>query len=405
MKNQPHSHKSRLATKISGQISLFSLVIVLVMACGMPVSVTPANTPIASTDTRSSVPATAIASPEITGLPDNLTATLEMPLPLLPTETAAPPPTDTPTNTPTDTLTPEPTATDIPTETPLPTPPPEIIPDITVRFAVIGDYGLDGLPLENVSNLIKSWDPDFIITTGDNNYPSGEADTIDENIGQYFHEYIAPYQGRYGEGAAFNRFFPTLGNHDYETPGAQPYFDYFVLPGNERYYDFSWGPVHFFALNSDPNEPDGVGRSSAQAAWLLGSMAVAPEPWKIVYMHHAPYTSGEHGNTDWIQWPFRDWGADAVISGHDHSYERLNIGDLPYFVNGLGGGPRYNISRDISGSESQYDSDYGAMLVTATIEWITFEFINIDGEVIDRLTIEAVTLDEEVLLPLVMAYR
>ncbi len=82
--------------------------------------------------------------------------------------------------------------------------------------------------------LIKNWDPDLIITTGDNNYPDGAADTIDENIGQYFHEFIAPYKGSYGEGAQENRFFPSLGNHDWHSPDAQPYLDYFTLPGNER---------------------------------------------------------------------------------------------------------------------------------------------------------------------------
>jgi hypothetical protein len=65
-----------------------------------------------------------------------------------------------------------------------------------------------------------------------------------------------------------NQFFPTLGNHDWYTPGAQPYLDYFHLPGNERYYDFVWGPVHFFAIDSDENEPDGVNQSSVQAKWL-----------------------------------------------------------------------------------------------------------------------------------------
>lgn len=63
----------------------------------------------------------------------------------------------------------------------------------TTRFAVIGDYG-SGRPQEqDVANLVKSWNPDFIITTGDNNYPNGEASTIDPNIGQFYHDFIYPY--------------------------------------------------------------------------------------------------------------------------------------------------------------------------------------------------------------------
>ena len=70
-----------------------------------------------------------------------------------------------------------------------------------IVFAAIGDYGLAGQPLLDVSNLIKSWNPDFIVTLGDNNYPDGAAWSIDDNIGQYFHEYIFKYKGKYGEGS------------------------------------------------------------------------------------------------------------------------------------------------------------------------------------------------------------
>ena len=62
-----------------------------------------------------------------------------------------------------------------------------------IRFAVIGDFGDAGSDEEAVASLVDSWNVDFIITVGDNNYPDGEASTIDENIGQYFHQYIYPY--------------------------------------------------------------------------------------------------------------------------------------------------------------------------------------------------------------------
>ncbi len=58
-----------------------------------------------------------------------------------------------------------------------------------IRFAVIGDYGLASQGEQEVANLVKSWAPSFIVTTGDNNYPSGAASTIDENTGQYYHDF------------------------------------------------------------------------------------------------------------------------------------------------------------------------------------------------------------------------
>ena len=274
----------------------------------------------------------------------------------------------------------------LPTRTPLPvdmlastmTPKP-----LAVKFAVIGDFGLDGVAEADVATLVHSWQPDIIITVGDDNYPSGAADTIDANIGKYYHDYIFPYIGTYGPGADVNRFFPTLGNHDWYTAGAQPYLDYFTLPGNERYYDFVWGPVHFFALDSDENEPDGFLAGSVQAAWLQQGLAVSTSPWNIVYMHYPPYSSGAHGSISWMQWPFAAWGADALLAGHDHLYERLLVDGIPYFIDGTGGGSLYNFGTPVPESQFRYNANFGAMRVTASETEMLFEFYNRVGKLID----------------------
>ena len=260
-------------------------------------------------------------------------------------------------------------------------------PNTLTRFAVIGDYGLSKGPERDVANLVKSWEPDFIITVGDNNYPDGTAETIDENIGQYYGEFIYHYVGDFGDGSDVNRFFPILGNHDWTTAGGQPYYDYFTLPGNERYYDFVWGDVHFFALNSDSREPDGVGLSSVQAQWFREKIAGSSAPWKIVYMHHPPYSSSGDGSITWMQWPFKEWGADAVMTGHSHVYERLIVGDFPYFINGLGGGPRYSFDSSIPSSQVRYRDEYGAMLVDANPELLVFHFITRGTEILDAYEI------------------
>ncbi len=252
-----------------------------------------------------------------------------------------------------------------------------------MRFAVIGDYGWGGAAEAEVAALVHSWQPDIIITVGDNNYPVGAAEVIDEHIGQFYQDYIFPYTGSYGPGAAENRFFPTLGNHDWYTEGAQPYFDYFTLPGNERYYDFTWGPVHFFALNSGDIEPDGVNSGSIQAAWLEERMTVSASPWQVVYFHYAPYSSAYHGSIDWMRWPFAAWGADAVLSGHDHAYERLLVEGIPYFVNGSGGAGIYNFNDPLPETQFRYNADNGAMLVTASEAEMLFEFYSRTGELVD----------------------
>ncbi len=272
---------------------------------------------------------------------------------------------------------------------------------INFQFAVIGDYGADSTAEGDVADLVKSWTPDFILTTGDNNYNDGSADTIDKNIGQFFHEFIHPYKGIYGDGAQVNRFFPSLGNHDWRTTDVNglpdPYLDYFTLPGNERYYDFTWGLVHFFIIDSDQHEPDGYEWDSDQAKWLQAKLANSAYQWKIVVMHHPPYSSGEHGSASWMQeWKFAEWGADVVLAGHDHTYERISPpNDILYFVNGLGGKSIYGFPGDVLGSQLQYNEDYGAMLADVSLGKIRFQFINRQREVID---------DFELVKPLTFIY-
>ena len=197
----------------------------------------------------------------------------------------------------------------------------------TIRFAVIGDFGSGDDHESDVAVLVKSWNPEFITTTGDNNYPDGKASTIDANIGQFYHGFIFPYTGSYGAGATANNFWPVLGNHDWNTAGAVPYLNYFVLPNNERYYEFVRGPVHFFMIDSDDHEPDGNTSNSTQATWLKNKLAAANEPWKLVFLHHTPFSS--RTSTTALQWPYRQWGATAVIAGHAHVYERVMKSGFP----------------------------------------------------------------------------
>ncbi|MEO8210428.1 MAG: metallophosphoesterase [bacterium] len=251
------------------------------------------------------------------------------------------------------------------------------------KFAIIGDFGYEGANELNVSILVKSWNPEFIITLGDNNYDYGEQSTIDPNIGQYYSQFIYPYIGNYGSGDTVNRFFPSLGNHDWDTDSASPYLNYFTLPGNERYYDFIKGDIHFFVLDSDPREPDGTDSNSVQALWLKNSLASSTQQFNLIYFHHPAYTSGRNGNFVYMQWPFKRWGADAVFSGHDHTYERIYFDGLTYFVNGLGGRSIDYFNAPITGSVIRYNDNYGAMLVDSYEDSLTFRFYSISGNLKD----------------------
>lgn len=287
------------------------------------------------------------------------------------------------------------------TTAPGPTPAPyrvSLTQPAATHFAVIGDFGKAGVGEGQVATLVQSWKPDFIITTGDNNYPAGAAETLDDNVGQYYHDYIefdATYRGRYkDQGSLTNRFFPALGNHDWHNVvGVRPYLDYFKLPGNERYYQFSAGPVDFFALDSDEHEPDGNTANSVQATWLRAALKASTAAWKIVYMHHPPYSSGQHGSNAWMHWPFATWGASLVLSGHDHDYEHIAIDHMTYLVCGLGGAEIDTFAAPPHVPQSNmdvgYDKQLGAMDVRATADEMHLRFVTIDGEEIDSFRLRA----------------
>jgi predicted phosphodiesterase len=274
-------------------------------------------------------------------------------------------------------------------------------------FAVIGDYGSNDDHERAVARLVVSWNPVFVIAAGDDYYAkAGGTGTgrYDESTGAYYGRWlkdITTIGHRLPVGtAAVNAFFPALGNHDYSDalPAPQTYLTYFDLPGtgfssssgNERYYEFVEGSVHFFVLNSNSAEPDGTSSRSRQAAWLKRALAASTSVWNVVYDHHPPYSSDStHGSTTSMRWPFAAWGADVVISGHAHTYERVMRDGIVYFVNGLGGAQRYGFGAAISGSVSRYDANWGAQVATASETTLTFEFRSVGGARVDRYVLTA----------------
>jgi len=258
-------------------------------------------------------------------------------------------------------------------------------------FAVVGDFGGNGAGESEVASLVASWLPAYIVTTGDNYYSvAGGAGSgrYDLSVGMHYNAWVKDNRpGNAGSlGAApTNAFFPALGNHDYfgSPPSADTYLSYFTLPGdgfrntsgNERYYDYVEGPIHFFALNSNTEEPDGVTATSKQARWLKRELAASTSRWNIVYDHHPPYSSDtNHGSVTYMRWPFAKWGADAVFSGHSHDYERIERDRITYVVDGLGGVSRYAFGPPVAGSAIRYDATMGAMKATVTTKAIHFDF-------------------------------
>jgi tartrate-resistant acid phosphatase type 5 len=251
-----------------------------------------------------------------------------------------------------------------------------VSPSLPARytFAVLGDYGSQDASEAAVAKLVKGFAPAFIVTTGDNIYPHGGGD-YDLAIGAFYADYIGSYKGRAGAGSMQNRFWPSPGNHDWAgNENLENYRAFFTLPagpGGERYYDVALddeGLAHLYVLDSDPHEPDGIDAASKQAAWLRERLAAnaSTSCFHLVAFHHPPYTTlTGHGPTAALRWPFKSWGADLVLSGHNHHYERLVVDGLTYVVSGNGGAHLYE-HRAAASPESVVfdDTHFGALRVS-----------------------------------------
>jgi len=263
-------------------------------------------------------------------------------------------------------------------------------------FAVIGDYGTGNSAAWEVAKMVHAWDPEYVVTTGDNWYHSPDWNTLHNRLCSPWHEWMTEeqcsgYSHRSGEQPLF---LPAMGNHEWYSP--EPYFHTFrSFPRNGRYYDVRKSPVHFFLLDSDESEYDGTWVGSRQHEWFLQAVALSDEPYKIVVFHHpAVCTVTERINYN-MQWSFHELGITAVLNGHMHGYERLLKNGTYYMVNGAGGccpkgfdGYEIDIhSQVIHGYEKAGNDVYGAQRVLLHKNRIEFQFWSVSGCMVDSLSV------------------
>jgi acid phosphatase type 7 len=153
-----------------------------------------------------------------------------------------------------------------------------------------------------------------VFTLGDNVYPDGTR--------QQFRDCYDPTWGKYKE-----RTRPTAGNHDYNTAGAKPYFNYFRWRAGrpKGYYSYDRGSWHIVVLNSNCEEVGGCGKRSAQGRWLRTDLVQNPTKCTLAYFHDPLYASGREHDSPQVK-PFWDklynHHADVILSGSAHRYER-----------------------------------------------------------------------------------
>jgi hypothetical protein len=287
-----------------------------------------------------------------------------------PTPTATSTPTTGPSPTPTTGPSPTPTATSSPTP-----------PFAAAVFVGAGDIADCSRPQDEATAQLLDNIPGTVFTVGDNAYPIGSAAN-----------FTNCYEPTWGRHKARTR--PAVGDNEYDTPGAAGHFNYFGAAAGDPdkgYYSYDLGAWHIIVLNSNCSQVGGCEPDSPQGQWLQADLAANPSSC-ILAIHHEPLFSSSGGDSDlrdfWV--PLYEAGADIVLSGHRHNYERFaqqnpdGVADpgrgIRQFVVGTGGASLSSFGSTAPNSQVRNNNTHGVLKLTLHPTSYDWQFIPIAGQ-------------------------
>ena len=245
-----------------------------------------------------------------------------------------------------------------------------------------GDIAACGTTGDSATAALIKTIPGTVFTAGDNAYPVGSAA-----------DFANCYDPTWGAFKA--RTQPAPGNHDWVTPGAAGYFGAFgsrVGSSSASWYAYNLGSWRIYALDSNCDQQGGCGSGSPMEAWLLRDLAANPRPCVLAYWHHPRFSSGIHGNATNMQTIWADLqtaGAEIVINGHDHDYERFApqnaaggldlAGGMREFVVGTGGAELRSFATIQPNSQVRRAGVLGVLKLTLRPAGYEWAFIPVAG--------------------------
>ncbi|RPJ42942.1 MAG: alkaline phosphatase [Chloroflexi bacterium] len=247
-------------------------------------------------------------------------------------------------------------------------------------ISVCGQDG-DDKTAQLLRQLVRRHPRAVIFTAGDNSQTMGQMS-----------EYIQCFEPAWG--SFKNRIRPSPGNHDWFTEQGADYFTYFGQAAGDfglGYYSFDHGNWHIVSLNSNC-ESAGCGEDSAQALWLRDDLEKSPQACTLLYWHHPIRSSGKvpvdlSGEVFWQI--ASDFGAEIVINGHDHHYERFVPLDrdgiaspdsgIRSFIVGTGGAWLFDLDKPLPITATRDNSTYGVILFLLYPDRYEWEFIPVKG--------------------------
>jgi hypothetical protein len=220
----------------------------------------------------------------------------------------------------------------------------------------------------------------------------GDAAYEDGSLAQYTNCF-GPSWGRHKA-----RIRPAPSDHDYQTPGAAGYFDYFGAaagPRSRGYYSYDLGAWHVVVLNSNCTlVPGGCGPGSPQDQWLRADLAASTLNCTVAYWHSPRWTSGtKHGNDPAVA-PFwsalYEFGAELVLNGNEHNYERFapqtpggqrdDAFGIREIVSGTGGRGNYSLTNVRPNSEVRHTGTFGVTKLTLHAGSYDWRFVPVAGK-------------------------
>ncbi len=274
-----------------------------------------------------------------------------------------------------------------PVPTPTTAPGPTTVPGADPVVLAAGDIAKCGAPGAQQTAAIIQGIPGTVLALGDNAYDNGLAS-----------EYATCYAPTWG--AFKDRTKPVPGNHDYLTANASGYFGYYGAAAGDPalgYYSFDLGAWHILAINSNCNPVGGCGIHTPEDTWVKADLAATKAKCVLAFWHHPMFSSGSTGGSPQMATIWKDLynaGADVVLVGHEHNYERFAPQGLSAtadpaqgiaeFVVGTGGGNFTELVYPLQpNSVASAANVYGVLKLTLHAASYDWQFISVDGSYSD----------------------
>lgn len=247
------------------------------------------------------------------------------------------------------------------------------------KFAAVGDYGVATKMQEHIVQNIHRGNPELVVTTGDNVYPTGRWEDYARNFDPP--QYMSSVAKRFP-------FMPSLGNHDLYMDDLRPYFGHFPHLKGNPYYTFIHKNAQFYALDGDQDLRPG----SAQHAWLKKELAESKSKWKIVYLHYPMHSSKPMSEVKEIREAVEDlmakYNVKLVIAGHEHTYERSKpIKGIVHIITGGGGQTAFGFTSAVPDKTAYRKKEYNHVEVSVGDDALVVRAIGEDGNVFDTSVI------------------